>query len=181
MKKVLLVMFMSVMLVGCSFSNTPSRKVEELFKKYQTLDSSVVDNLELITEGSAELKTSSDRDKYTKIMKTQYADLKYKIKDEKIDGDDATVTVEISVYDYYKVQKDASDYLENHRDEFLTDDIYDEAKFLEYKLKNMLDASDRVEYTIDVNLVKENDRWEVVEFDKDTLEKIHGTYNYKRD
>lgn len=181
MKKFILIIFTAFLLVGCSLNNTPSKRVEEVLKKYQTLDSSVVDNLELITEGVEDLKNSKDREKYTKIMKTQYSDLKYTIKDEKIDGDEATVTVDISVYDYYKIQRDANDYLESHRDEFYTDDVYDEAKFLEYKLKKMMDASDRIEYTIDVNLVKENDKWEVVEFDKDTLEKIHGTYNYKRD
>lgn len=181
MKKFILIISIVFLLVGCSLVNTPSKRVEDVLKKYQSLDSEVVDNLELITEGIDELKTSSDREKYTKIMKTQYSDLKYTVKDEKIDGDEAVVTVDISVYDYFKIQRDANDYLESHRDEFYTDDVYDEAKFLEYKLKNMMDASDRVEYTLELKLIKENDKWEVVEFDEDTLDKIHGTYNYKRD
>ena len=181
MKKVILIVFTTILLVGCSLSNTPSRRVEELFKKYQTLDSGVVDNLELITESLPELKTSKHKESYTKIMKTQYSDLKYTIKDEEIDGDEAVVKVDISVYDYYKIQRDANEYLESHHDEFLKDDVYDESMFLEYKLDKMKDDSDRVEYTLEIKLIKENDKWEVVEFDKDTLDKIHGTYNYKRD
>jgi len=181
MKKFILVVSMMLLLVGCSLNNTPSRRVSDFLKKYQTLDDNVVENLELITEGVAELKTTKNKEKYMKIMKTQYSDLKYTVKDEKIEGDEAVVTVDISVYDYYKIQRDANEYLEGHRDEFMSDDVYDEDKFLDYKLDKMVDASDRVEYTIDIKLIKENDKWEVMEFDKDTLEKIHGTYNYKRD
>ena len=43
----------------------------------------------------------------------------------------------------------------------------------------MINATDRVEYTIDINLTKKDNEWTVNEFDKTTLEKIHGTYNYE--
>ncbi len=181
MRKFILIVSMAFLLVGCSLSNTPSKRVEDVLKKYQTLDNGVIDNLELITEGMEDLKDSKDKEKYIKIMKNQYSELKYTIKDERIEGDEATVTVDISVYDYYKIQKDAKEYADSHPDEFMSDDEYDESKFLNYKLDKMKDASERVEYTLDIKLLKENDKWEVMEFDKDTLEKIHGTYNYKRD
>ena len=42
-----------------------------------------------------------------------------------------------------------------------------------------MDASDRVDYTIKVDLVKEDDEWVPQAFDKTTLEKIHGTYDYE--
>ena len=42
----------------------------------------------------------------------------YTIKDEVIDGDTATVTTEIEVYDYYKINKDAEDYYNKNPDEF---------------------------------------------------------------
>ena len=43
-----------------------------------------------------------------------------------------------------------------------------------------MNTDERVEYTIDINLHKENNEWVVEAFDKDTLEKIHGIYNYER-
>lgn len=180
MKKVLVILSCMLLLVGCDFSNTPKKKTEELFKKYQTLDDAVISDLELTTEGST-LTSENHKKNYMKAMKMQYSDLKYEILDEEIDGDEAVVTVKISVYDFYKVQKDASDYLIGHPDEFLTDDVYDSGKFIEYKLKNMNDATDRVEYTIKVNLVKEDDEWVTEELDKSTLEKIHGTYDYEKE
>ena len=109
-----------------------------------------------------------------KAMKTQYSDLKYEIVSEDVNGDEATVTAKITVYDFYKVQKEANEYRLTHEDEFDTED-----DFILYKLKNMMEASDRVDYTITVDLVKEDDEWVVQSFDKTTLEKIHGTYNYE--
>lgn len=178
MKKLLVILMCMFLMVGCSLDNTPTKKTEELFKKYQTLDDAVVSDLELTTEG-ANLTSESHKKSYMKAMKMQYSDLKYEIVEEEVDGDEATVTVKISVYDFYKVQKDANDYLKNHEDEFLTDEVYDAAKFMEYKLKNMVNASDRVDYTIKVDLKKEDDEWVPEAFDKTTLEKIHGTYNYE--
>lgn len=178
MKKVLIILSCLFLMVGCALDNTPTKKTEELLKKYQTLDEAVISDLELTTEG-ANLTTESQKQSYMKAMKMQYSDLKYEITDEEVNGDEATVTVKISVYDFYKVQKDANDYLNDHEDEFLTDKIYDAAKFMEYKLKNMVDASDRVDYTIKVDLVKEDDEWVPQAFDKTTLEKIHGTYDYE--
>ena len=51
----------------------------------------------------------------------------------------------------------------------------------EYKLKNKMNATDRIEYTININLTKEDNEWKVNSLDKTTLEKIHGTYNYQND
>jgi hypothetical protein len=180
MKKLLVILSCMFLMVGCSLDNTPTKKTEELFKKYQTLDDGVLSDLELTAEG-AELTSDKQKESYMKAMKMQYSDLKYEITDEEINGDEATVTVKISVYDFYKVQKDANDYLKDNPDEFMNDDVHDAAKFMEYKLKHMNDASDRIDYTIKVDLTKEDDEWVVESFDKETLEKIHGTYNYERE
>lgn len=180
MKKFLVILSCLFLMVGCSWNNTPTKKTEDLLKKYQTLDEGVISDLELTTEG-ANLSNEKDKERYMNAMKMQYSDMKYKIVNEEIEGDEATVTVNISVYDFYKVQKEADKYREDNEDEFLKDGIYDEAKFITYKLKNMLDADERVDYTIQVRLEKENDKWTPLAFDKETLEKIHGTYDYESD
>lgn len=180
MKKVLVILFSLFLLVGCDFNNNPKMATKEFFMKYQELDDAVLSDLELVVEGTA-LTLDNHKNEYTKAMKMQYSDLKYEIIEEEVDGDEASVEVKISVYDFYKVQKDALNYKQTHESEFLTDEVYDEAKFMTYKLKQMVNASDRVEYTIDVNLTKKDGKWVVKNFDKDTLDKIHGTYNYEKD
>ncbi len=180
MKKILVILSCMFLLVGCVLDKTPKNATEDLFKKYQKLDDVVLSDLELTTEGS-DLTNKKQKEDYMKAMKMQYSDLKYEITDSDITGDTAVVTVNITVYDFYKVQKEANEYLKNNPDEFLTDNVHDKDKFMEYKLKNMLDASDRVDYTIKVNLEKEDDEWVAQSFDKTTLEKIHGTYDYERE
>lgn len=178
MKKLIVILISLFLTVGCFMDNTPKKEVEKLFKKYQSLDDSVLNDLEFVSEG-VDLKTDKQKEDYIKAMKMQYSDIKYEILDESIDGDEAIVKVKISVYDFYKVQKDADLYKESHNDEFIIDNKYDEEKFLNYKLDKLLNTSDRIEYTIDVKLTKEKDKWNVEEFDKTTLEKIHGIYNYE--
>lgn len=181
MKKILVICLSVFLLVGCSLNkNTPTKKVEELFKKYQNLDNAVLDDLELVVEGTT-LTTDYQKTTYTNIMKMQYSDLKYTIEDETVNGDEATVKAKITVYDFYKTQKDAESYKSTHESEFLTNDSYDNDKFMDYKLKSMQNTTDRVEYTIEINLTKEDGSWKVSPLDKTTLEKIHGTYNYEQE
>ena len=179
MKKVIVVVLSIFMIVGCSLlSSGPTKKTEEFLKKYQNLDDSVLKDLELVVEGTT-LSTEKEKSDYTKAMKMQYSDLKYKITNEKINGDEAVVTAKISVYDFYKVQTEANKYKTTHESEFMTDNKFDEEKFMEYKLKQMVNTAERVEYTIDISLTKKDNEWTINELDKTTLEKIHGTYNYE--
>ena len=181
MKKFLVIVFSIFLVVGCSLNkNTPKEKTIEFLKKYQGLDKEVMDDLEFVTEGTT-LTREKDKESYMNAIKMQYSDLKYEVLDESISGDEAVVKVKINVYDFYKVQKDAEEYKSTHESEFLTNDVYDNFKFIEYKLKNMMNATDRIEYTININLTKKDNEWKVNFLDKTTLEKIHGTYNYQND
>ncbi len=179
MKKLFIILSSLFLLLGCSLiEDTPSKKVEEVLKKYQNLDEAVLSDLELTSESSTFTETSQ-KEKYMKAMRMQYSDLKYKIVSEEVEGDEAEVKVNITVYDFYKVQKNANDYLNNNKEEFMDEGVYNEKKFLNYKLDKMLEVDERVDYTITVNLTKEDDKWKVEDFDNTTLEKIHGTYNYE--
>lgn len=178
MKKYIIILCSILFLVGCSITNTPKKEVSKLFKKYQTLDESIIKDLELISEGNL-LETKVQKEYYMKAMKMQYSDIKYQIINEKINGDEATVEVKITVYDFYKAQTDADNYKLNNPNEFLTNNVYDNNKFMEYKLKQMMNTTDRVEYTIYVYLTKKDKEWKINNFDNTTLEKIHGIYNYE--
>ena len=77
------------------------------------------------------LMDDNQKSTYSDIMKKQYKDMTYKIKDEVIDGDTATVTAEIEVYDYYKINKDAENYYNSNPDEFKSvtgNGVVDDAK-----------------------------------------------------
>ena len=54
-------------------------------------------------------------------------------------------------------------------------------KVNEYLLDELYKASEYVEYTITINLIKEDNKWVVEDLDTITKEKLHGTYNYEND
>ena len=120
-----------LMVVGCSCSNDKAADaVEAYLNDYKGLNDQVLDDIDELVEN--ENLTDEGKEIYREVLKRQYRDLVYTIENEDYDGDTADVTVKITVYDLYKVQKDASKYLSEHPDEFLTDGEYD---------KNLLGSS----------------------------------------
>ena len=178
MKKfVTLVMVMFLLITtACSLSSTPTSSVENLLSKYNSNDEEILIELDdYINESDL---TEEQSDKYKDVYLKQFKDMKYEIKDEKIDGDNATVTAQITVYDYYTAEKEANDYLSKNPDEFKTDGEYDKSKFTDYKLKKYDEVKDTVDYTIDFKLTKIDNKWEVNDLTTEQLEKIHGIYEY---
>ena len=176
-KKIFFVICLNVLFKNaCSLGNTPTSAVEKLLSKYNTNDEEIVVELDDYIN-SSELSDEQSK-KYKDIYLKQFKDMKYEIKEEKIDGDNATVTAQITVYDYYKAEKDANDYLTAHPDEFKKDDVYDKSLFTDYKLKKLDDVNTTVDYTIDFNLSKVDGKWEVNDLSNEQLEKIHGVYAY---
>ena len=175
MKKYIWVLVLSILLVGCrSLSNVPTAKVEELLNKYQTLDEQIVNelNASLIDTNY----TDEQKEKYKDIMKKQYNNLTYQIKEYKIDGNKATVTATITVKDFYRVLKDADVYYEANREEFLENGNYI-SKFNDYRLELLEKAKEKVSYTIDFELTKENE-WKVNTLSNEIIDKISGVYAY---
>lgn len=176
MKKLVYILFL-FLLVGCNdLSNTPTKKTEEFLKKYQTLDESVINDLENVVNES----DLNDEQKaiYIDIMKKQYQNLSYEVKDETLNGDEAITAVEISVIDFKKVLDEANDYLKNNEEEFYDNGEYSIVKFNDYKLNKLKEAKDKVRYTIEIKLTKINDKWTVDNLSNETYDKINGVYNY---
>jgi hypothetical protein len=157
-----------------------SDAVSEYLKKYNNLDDGIMVELdELVKE---EDLSDDASEKYKDIMKKQYSDLDYEIVDETYNGDEAVVTVKITVYDLYKAQKEALEYKNNNPSEFLdSNKVYDADLFLDYKLDAMKKTDTRVEYTIDFKVIKKDGKWTVEDVSTEDLEKIHGIYNYEND
>lgn len=178
MKKILLIITGILLLSsGCMNMNTPTNKVETLLNKYNNNDEAIVLELRDYLDGFS--YDDDKKKKYEDIYLKQFKDLTYEVKDEQIDGDEATVTVQISVYDYYKSEQDSNGYLMEHKEEFYKDDVYDKTLFEDYKLEQLSKVDDRIDYTIDFTLTKIDDEWQVDALSDEQLQKIHGIYAYE--
>ena len=168
-----------ILLCGCNdLSNTPTKKTEEFLKKYQSLDSSVLTDLDNVLNEDTTLN-ENQKVMYEDIMKKHYQNLSYEIKNETIDGDEAIVTVEISVTDFKKVLDEANNYMNNNMEEFYDENgNYSISKFNDYKLNKLKDAKDKVRYTLEISLSKVNDEWQVNTQNQITYDKINGIFNY---
>lgn len=175
MKKVLW-LFVFI-LVGCAdLSNTPNKRVEEFLRKYQALDSDVLSDLDKTISNDGTL-TPSQTSEYRDIMKGHYQKLIYEIKEDKIDGDSAQVTVEITVDDLRSVLKDAEVYMNEHITEFYDENgNYSVEKYNDYRLKKLKEAKEKVQYTIYFNLSKVDKKWQLDNLDQITYDKINGIY-----
>ncbi len=179
MKKILLLVATIFLLAGCeSVMNNPTKRVEVFLNKYQTMDEEVLSQLDDTLNNDRTL-TSTQKKDYKDMMKKQYQNLTYTIKDEEVDGDTATVKVEIEVYDFNKAMNEADSYLLENQDEFIDENNkVDNEKFMDYKIKQMKNTNEKVKYTIEFNLTKNDNTWTLDNVDEITRQKIHGIYNY---
>jgi len=180
MKKIFLALVLAFTLTGCdlqNMDNTPTKKVEAFFDKYQTLDSNVLNDLDLTIADDTTIDETT-RSGYREFMKNHYQDLEYEIKDETIDGDNATVVAEVTVRDYSKVLNDADVYRETNATEFNDETgSYSPALFSEYRLNKMKDVAETVTYTLNLTLTKQDDEWVMDELSEIDEQKMNGLYD----
>ena len=181
MKKLILgfsVFLTSILLVGCTLSNTPTKKVERYLDNYRNLDETVLTQLDTIVEADT-IMTATQKEDYRNILKRQYQNLVYSVKDEIVDGDKAKVTVEIEVYDLYKITNEADKYYTTSPDEFKDETgNVSQTKYIDYRLSKLKEAKDKVKYTIEFNLTKVDNVWIIDDINEETRQKIHGLYAY---
>lgn len=199
MKKVFLALFV-ILLSACTLgaATTPKQKVSEFLDKYKNENSDIIEDL--VNTIKNDIKVADHQERYKTLMTKQYKNMKYEIKDEIIEDNNAVVEAEITVYDYGSAIKKANEYLNSHPDEFKkeekttakedtvttneksdeTDNItatdYDEDKFMEYKISEMEKVTDTVKYTIEFTLTKVNGEWQLDQLSNSDIEKLHGIY-----
>lgn len=181
MKKILLYLSLIVtviLLSGCEMDNTPTKKVENYLNNYKNLDNTVLTQLDTTINADL-IMTTTQKQTYKDILKKQYQDMTYTIKNETINGDTATVTAEIKVYDYYKLTKESDIYYAANPKEF-SDEAGNivKTKYIDYKLNKMKDYKETVTYTIDFYLKKVDKTWVLEDITEETRQKIHGLYAY---
>ncbi len=166
LNKLLLVFFL--FLTACSLGNTPTSKVESMLYKYQTLDNDIKKDIDA-TLNTTDLNEEQYK-KYKKLLEKQYQNLTYDVKEESIDNDVATITVEIKVLDYRKTV----DRVEN---EYMGSSEYGTSSYIDYKLKELEKAKEKVTYTINFTCTKnENGNWELDNLTNLDKQKIEGMY-----
>lgn len=165
MKKIYLLIIICLMLVGCTMGNSPTNRVEDLFTKYQKLDEDISMGIDNVV--NQQDLTKEHKERYRKLLERQYKNLSYEIKDELIDGDNATVLVEIEVVDYKKAISDLT----------FDSDSYTKESYDEEKLGRLEKAQDKVKYTLEVKVKKDNDgNWKVEALTPEQIKKIQGMY-----
>jgi len=179
MKKFLLMLTTClIVLTGCDskMDNTPTKKVETFLNNYQTLDNSVIEDLDSVLAADTSL-SDDDRKDYKSFMEKHYKDLKYEIKDEKIDGDKASVEAEVTVRNYTKSVSDSENYKSKNKEEFNGEDgNYDATLFSTYRLEELEKVTETSTYTINFTLTKQDDEWKLNELSDEDLNKINGLY-----
>lgn len=168
MKKIISMFIFLLLLVGCSLSNTPTSKVEDLLSKYQMLDSDIKAGIDdVLVE---ETLTDSQKERYRELIEKQYKNLTYEIKEETVDGSIATITVEIEVLDYKKAVNEINSAYQG-RDDYTVEE-YNNAK-----LNSLEGVKDKVTYTVDFKVTKDEDgNWKLSSLDNETIKKIQGMY-----
>ena len=179
MKKIIMLLSM-IILVGCAtldISNTPTKKVEEFLDKYQILDEEVLNELDNVIDSKTKLN-NENKEEYRKIIKKQYKDMQYTIKEETIDGDEAIVTAQIIVKDFTKIINDAENYKRENMKEFYENEIYNDNLYKKYLIDKLKDAKDRVTYTVEFKVHKQNRKWVLDPITEEIEDKILGIYRY---
>lgn len=179
MKKVyLMVLGIIFLLLTACGTNTPKGKAEEFLSRYNSLNDDVMVSINTAVAG--ESLSTTNQEKYRKVLERQYKNMKYEVKDETVDGDKASVKVKVTVYDLYKSGLTSQDYLNNNTNEFYVDNVLNQEAFDKYRIEDMLNTNETVEYDITLYLNKDNGTWTVENPDSVTLEKIHGLYDYDK-
>ena len=152
--KYLLIIIPIISLTACHLANTPTSIVEDYLTKYQKLDKDVEKEINDVVENSA--VDDSDKERYKKVIEKGYQNLTYKIKDEKIDGNLATVEVQIEVLDYKKIVNNSD---------------------ITTRIDELEKACENINYTINFELSKDDSgNWILNTLSDSDLKKIQGMY-----
>ena len=165
MKKIFVTcLFIVLILTGCDLGNTPTSKVEDLLTKYQMLDKSISTHHSQLT-GNETIDEDLQKD-YQKLIKKQYQNLSYEIKDEKIDGNHAIVETEIKVTDYQNT------FSRGNSDNDTSESDYEQIA------KDLAKVKEKIVYTIEFELNKnEKGEWELEPLDSVIKDKLLGIYS----
>lgn len=160
-------MFVSLMvfflLMGCAIDNTPVAQVEDLLGSYQRVDDNISIDPYMLTYSDS--LDSDIEERYKKVIRKQYQNMSYEIKDDSVDGDTAVVKVEVKALDFKSIieKYNYSDYSNSEYDKIL--------------VEGLEEVKEKVVYTIDFTLSKNSSgEWQVDDLTTDMNHKLLGIY-----
>ena len=162
---ILLALPIILLLVACNMANTPTSKVEELFSKYQKLDNDIDVGINdvLVDQNMSE----SQKERYRGLLEKQYKNLSYEVLEELVDGDTATVMVEVEVIDYKRSINDL----------VFDNTVQTKEQYDDEKLNRLEDAKEKVTYTLELGLTKDSEGiWRLNALTNEDIKKIQGMY-----
>ena len=189
MKKIFIISLLSLfLLTGCGNDMSPTGAVEKFLSRYQKMDSEVLSQLDKVVSDDTSMSDSQKKE-YKTLMERQYQNMEYKITNEEIDDDTATVEVEIEVFDYASSIRKSEQYYNENRDMF--EEVSHEenveredgniveasSKYIDYKIEQMKKVNDKIKYTLTFELEKKDNEWKVLEISDIDRKKLHGLFD----
>lgn len=162
MKKYLVFFLCIFCLVGCTNKSSKEAVIEYL-EKYRNFTAEIEESLMKDLESVNWKK--EQKEKYILLMKKQFVNLKYKIKEEIYNGEEATVLVDITVYNYHNSKREAL----KEQDE--------SQNYIDKVLEKMNNETHTIKYTLVFKTNYKEGVWVLEQPSEETLKKIEGIYN----
>ena len=162
MKKYLVFFLCILCLVGCTNKSSKEAVIEYL-EKYRNFTAEIEESL--MKDLESVNWTKEQKEKYILLMKKQFVNLKYKIKEEIYNGEEATVIVDITVYNYHNSKREAL----KEQDE--------SQNYIDKVLEKMNNETHTIKYTLVFKTNYKEGVWVLEQPSEETLKKIEGIYN----
>lgn len=162
MKKYLVFFLCIFCLVGCTNKSSKEAVIEYL-EKYRNFTAEIEESLMKDLESVNWKK--EQKEKYILLLKKQFVNLKYKIKEEIYNGEEATVLVDITVYNYHNSKREAL----KEQDE--------SQNYIDKVLEKMNNETHTIKYTLVFKTNYKEGVWVLEQPSEETLKKIEGIYN----
>ena len=162
MKKYLVFFLCIFCLVGCTNKSSKEAVIEYL-EKYRNFTAEIEESL--MKDLESVNWTKEQKEKYILLMKKQFVNLKYKIKEEIYNGEEATVLVDITVYNYHNSKREAL----KEQDE--------SQNYIDKVLEKMNNETHTIKYTLVFKTNYKEGVWVLEQPSEETLKKIEGIYN----
>ena len=162
MKKYLVFILCIFCLVGCTNKSSKEAVIEYL-EKYRNFTAEIEESL--MKDLESVNWTKEQKEKYILLMKKQFVNLKYKIKEEIYNGEEATVLVDITVYNYHNSKREAL----KEQDE--------SQNYIDKVLEKMNNETHTIKYTLVFKTNYKEGVWVLEQPSEETLKKIGGIYN----
>lgn len=162
MKKYLVFFLCIFCLVGCTNKSSKEAVIEYL-EKYRNFTAEIEESL--MKDLESVNWTKEQKEKYILLLKKQFVNLKYKIKEEIYNGEEATVLVDITVYNYHNSKREAL----KEQDE--------SQNYIDKVLEKMNNETHTIKYTLVFKTNYKEGVWVLEQPSEETLKKIEGVYN----